>query len=254
LIFEQVLLCEHIEVKKRMVGIRKRISKTPTGGRTRNASPALCMPSEGLVSPLNLLELLLCVRIGRVAVRMVLHGKRSVGFPDFFLRCPKRDSQDLVWRQLFAHGRRNIASTFLSLSALEGKLMVFPHSPSVVEYANILVTNFPQLQSQLRTQVTILPITIGHNQSLFGQLRQDPFRHLVKISKRNIEGTLDVAFLVMVRGPGIDKNGRTGQKPIFCFVERDQDVLAELQCDPRFRGPVPEERDGIGADLVREEA
>ena len=141
LIFEQVLLCEHIEVKKRMVGIRKRISKTPTGGRTRNASPALCMPSEGLVSPLNLLELLLCVRIGRVAVRMVLHGKRSVRFPDFFLRCPKRDSQDLVWRQLFAHGRRNIASTFLSLSALEGKLMVFPHSPSVVEYANILVAD-----------------------------------------------------------------------------------------------------------------
>lgn len=151
MIFEQVLLCEHIEVKKRMVEIRHRISKSPTGGRIRNASPAHCMGCEGLVSPLNLLELLFCVRIRRVAVRMVLHGKASVGLPDLFVRSPDTDSQDLVWRQLFVHGRRNLDSTLLFLSALQRKIMAFPDCPSVVEYADILVTNFPQFQGQVRT-------------------------------------------------------------------------------------------------------
>ena len=132
--------------------------------------------------------------------------------------------------------------------------MAFPNTPSIVEHTDIFVPDLFQLQGQLGTQGAILPVAISHNQGVFRQIVKDRIRLPVKVANGHIASALDVAFLVKLRRPGIDKNGSTGQELIFCFIERDQDVLAELQCDSCFRRPVAEERYGIGTDLVHDEA
>ena len=132
--------------------------------------------------------------------------------------------------------------------------MVSPHIPSIVEHTDIFIAELLQLQGQLRTQVTILSVTIGHDQSLFGKLRQHLVDPLIEFGKGEIKGTLNMAFLVMLRGARIDENGAPGEEPVSCFVEGDQDVLAELQRNSCFGRPVSEEREGVGAGLVHGQA
>jgi len=132
--------------------------------------------------------------------------------------------------------------------------MDFPHIPSIVENADILVPDLLKSQGKLGTEDAIFSIAIGDDQSIVRQIRQHLVYHLVKLRKGQTQGTLDVAFLIELPRPGINEYGTTGQELVFCFFERDQDVLAELQCNPCFRRPVAEEGYGIGADLVDEEA
>ena len=105
----------------------------------------------------------------------------------------------------------------------------------------------------MRTQVAVLPVTIGHNHILLRQFRKYGVDPLFKLRKGYIECALDVACFIKLKGPGIDENSPAAEELFSCFVERDEDVLTELQSDPRFRRPVTEERHRIGAKLVHDE-
>ena len=125
--------------------------------------------------------------------------------------------------------------------SLERKLMAFPQDSIHCKEHGHFRIRFLSASGPARHSGRNPP---RRNKSRTGypqEIPSTPCPPVGRIPQGGLEGPLDVTFLVKLRGPGIDKNGTTGKELVFCFFERDQDVLAELQCDPCFRRPVPQE-------------
>src|SRR5512139_1815144 len=122
-------------------------------------------------------------------------------------RLTRQSPTNFCWCQLSTLESISVSAT--RLAGLGGELMSSPHIPSIVEHVNIYETDLFELQSQFRTQRTIFPVAIGHDEGVLGEIHHHLVCQLVKIREGQIERTLDVAFVVMIRGPGVNENGST---------------------------------------------